>query len=57
MKWARPDIETSVSFLMKRVAKSDTDDWWKLQIILGFVKGTIGELRIIGAISLTEIMP
>ena len=26
MKRARPDIETGVSFLMKRVAKSDTDD-------------------------------
>ena len=55
-KRARPDIETGVSFLMKRVAKSDTDDWKKLRRLIGFLEGTIDELRIIGATSLTEIM-
>jgi len=56
MKRARPDIETGVSFLMKRVAKSDTVDWKKLKILIGFRKGTIDELRIICATSLTAIM-
>ena len=56
MKRARPDIETGVSFLMKRVAKSDVDDWKKLRRVIGFLKRTIDELRIIGATSLTEIM-
>ncbi len=27
MKHVRPDIETSISFLMRRVSKSDIDDW------------------------------
>jgi len=56
MKRARPDIETGVSFLMKRVAKSDVDDWKKLRRIIGFLKRTFDELRIIGATSLAEIM-
>jgi len=56
MKRVRPDIETGVSFLMKRVAKSYIDDWKKLRRIIGFLKCTIDELRIIGATSLREIM-
>ena len=45
MKRGRPDIETAVSFLMKRVSKSDTDDWKKLRRLIGFLKGTIDEFR------------
>ena len=56
MKRARPDIETGVSFLMKRVAKSDVDDRKILRRIIGFLKSTLDELRIIGATSLAEIM-
>ena len=56
MQRARPDIETAVSFLMKRVSKSDVEDWRKLRRVIGFLKGTIGELRVIGATSLTEIL-
>jgi len=41
---------------MKLVAKSDTDDCKKLRRMVGFLKGIIDELRIIGATSLTEIM-
>ena len=41
---------------MKRVPKSDTDHWKKLRRIIGFMKGTIDVLRIIGTIYLTEIM-
>ena len=53
---ARPDLETTVSFLMKRVSKSDIEDWKKLRRVIGFLKGTIDELRIIGASSLIEIL-
>ena len=56
MQRARPDIETAVSFLMKRVSKSNVDDWKKLRRVIGFLKGTIDEKRIIGATSLTEIL-
>ena len=41
---------------MKRVSKSDTDDWKKLRRLIGFIKRTIDEIRVIGATSLTEIM-
>ena len=56
MKRGRPDIETSISFLMKRVSKSDKDDWNKLRRIIGFLKGSIDDVRVIGATSITEIM-
>jgi len=56
MQRARSDIETSVSFLMKRVSKSNVDDWKKLRRVIGFLKGTIDERRMIGATSLTEIL-
>jgi len=38
------------------VSKSDIDDWNKLRRLIGFLKGTIDDIRIIGATSLTEIM-
>ena len=56
MKRDRPDLETAVLFLMKRISKSDVDDWAKLLRLIGFIKKTIDEMRFIGAISLTEIM-
>ena len=56
MKRGRPDIETSISFLMKRVSKSEQGDWNKLRGIIGFLKGTIDDVRVIGATSITEIM-
>jgi len=56
MKRGRPDIETGISFLMKRVSKSDKDDWGKLRRMIGFLKGTLDDVRIIGATSITEIM-
>eukprot|EP00957_Ditylum_brightwellii_P150511 11461030-Ditylum_brightwellii.AAC.1 len=55
MKRARPDIKTSVSFLMRRVSKSDDDDWNKLKQVLCFLNDTIEDTRKIGASSLTEI--
>ena len=52
MKRVRPDIEPTISFLMKRVSKSDKDDWEKLRRCLGFIKKTINNKRIIAADSL-----
>ena len=56
MQRGRPNIETAVSFLMKRVSKSDSEDWLKLRRVIGFLKRTIDELRVIGATSLSEIL-
>ena len=56
MKRARPDIEIAMLFLMRRVSKSDEDDWKKLKRVLSFIKSAINEKRIIGAESLTEII-
>ena len=39
MKRGRPDIETTISFLMTRVSKSNEKDWEKLKRCLGFMKG------------------
>ena len=55
MKRARPDIETSISFLSRRVSKSADDDWKKLKRVLGWLKRTIDDIRTIGATSLTEL--
>ena len=42
------DIETTVSFLCRRVTKSGEDDWNKLKILLVFLKVTVNDERIIG---------
>ena len=47
MKRVRPDIETSISFLMRRVSKSDVDDWGKLKRVLAYLKNTIDDVRVI----------
>ena len=54
-KRARPDIETSVSYLCTRVSKSTDDDWKKLRIVLGFLQNTIDDVHIIGADSLQNL--
>ena len=56
MKRARPDIETAISFLMRRVSKSDKVDWLKLKRVLSFLYSTLEDERTIGAASLTEIL-
>ena len=48
MKILRPDIDTVISYVSKRVTKSDEDDWKKLKRLLAFLGGTIGEYRILG---------
>ena len=55
MKRARPALETAISFLCTRVSKSDEDDWKKLRRVIAYVKGTIDDVRIIGADSLSKI--
>ena len=37
---ARPDIQTAVAFLTKRVKQPDKDDWGKLKRVLKYLKGT-----------------
>ena len=49
MKRARPDLETVVSFLYTRMAKSDKDDWNKLRRVIAYIQCTIENVRIIGA--------
>ena len=55
MKRGRPDIETAVSYLMTRVSKSNMKDWEKLKRCLGFLKGTINDVRVIGADSIRDL--
>ena len=55
VKRARPDCETAISFLTRRVSKSDEDDWEKLRRVLLWCKNTINDIRVIGATSLTDV--
>ena len=55
MKRARPDLETAVAFLCTRVSKSTMSDWKKLKRVLQYAKGTIKDVRIIGASNLSHI--
>ncbi len=52
MKIARPDIETSVSYLMTRVSKSNVKDWKKLSRCLGFIKKTIKEKNTLDVVNI-----
>ena len=38
---ARPDIQTAVLFLTKRVREPDEHDWDKLKRVLKYLKGTM----------------
>ena len=55
MKRGRPDIETTISYLMTRVSKSNEKDWEKLKRCLGYLKKTINDRRIIGADSMRDL--
>ena len=39
--WARRDIQSAVAFLTTRVKKPDENDWFKLQRVIKYLKGTI----------------
>ncbi|GFH61250.1 hypothetical protein CTEN210_17726 [Chaetoceros tenuissimus] len=56
MKRSRPDMETTVSFLMKRVSEPLRDDWHKFMRMMCFIKQTIEDVRIIGADSLIDML-
>ena len=55
IKRARPDIETAISFLMRRVSKSNVDDWKKLSRVVGWLKRTKNDVCVIGADSLSKL--
>eukprot|EP00957_Ditylum_brightwellii_P207109 15351509-Ditylum_brightwellii.AAC.1 len=55
MNRARPGIETTVSYLIRRVSKSNTGNWDKLLRVLGWLKSTKDDVRIVGAQSLTDV--
>jgi len=55
MKRSRPDIETAISFLCKRVSKSDTQDWKKLKRVLAWLKGSINDIRYFGLKNTDEV--
>ena len=48
-------METTISYLMTRVLKSNEKDWDKLKRCLGFLKGSINDKRVIGADSLRDL--
>ena len=54
-KIRRSDIEVAVSFLCNRVSKSTKDDWITLRRILGYLKSTIDDTRIIGAENMQDL--
>ena len=45
MKSSGPDLDTVMGFLMKRVSKSDVDNWGKLRSVLRFVHCNFKEKR------------
>ena len=55
MKISRPDLETVISFLCRRVSKSDMNYWKKLKRFLFWVKETIDDKIIIGAKIPTDV--
>ena len=55
MKRGRPDVETTVSYLMTRVAKCNEKDWEKLKHCLGYIKRTVNNVRIKGTDSLRDL--
>ena len=56
MKRSRPDLETTVSFLMKKVSEPKRDDWHKFMRMMSWIKSTIMDKRIIGAASLLDML-
>ena len=40
IKRARPDIQTTIAFLITRVKNPDEDDWKSLQLLLQYLYGT-----------------
>jgi len=56
MKRSRPDCETAVSFLMKRVSEPRRDDWYKFMRLMSWIKRTVEDRKIIGADDLLHML-
>ena len=54
-KRIRPDVDPTVAFLTTRVSMCTEQDWKKLLKLIGFLKGTIDDVRIVGASSLQDL--
>jgi hypothetical protein len=54
-KRARPNLQTAVSFLCKRVKDCDEDDWKKLKRMLQFIRGTKDDYFTLSATSLHNV--
>jgi hypothetical protein len=54
-KRARPDLQTVVSFLCKRVKDCDEDDWKKLKRMLQFTRATKDDCLTLSATSLHSV--
>ena len=55
-KRSRPDVETTVSFLVTRNKAPDKDDWCKLVRAMSWLYQTADDVRIIGADNLHEML-
>ena len=55
-KRSRPDIEPTNSFLCTRVKAPDREDWHKFKRLMCFIKGTVDDVRIIGADDLLNMI-
>ena len=55
MKRARPDLETTISYVYIRLTKSNEDYCKKLRRVIAWIKCTKDDIRIIGATSLSII--
>jgi hypothetical protein len=56
MKRSRPDVKPTVSFLMKRVANPDQDDWHKFMQMMCWLKNTQEDVQIVSANTLTDML-
>jgi AAA ATPase containing von Willebrand factor type A (vWA) domain len=54
-KRCRLDIQNAVAFLTTRVSRSDEDDWKKLIRVLQYLRGTLDDKLILGAIDIKKM--
>lgn len=51
----RLDIQNAIGFLTTRVSKSDEDDWKKLVRVLQYLRGTLDDKLILGAVDIGKM--
>jgi Histone chaperone involved in gene silencing len=54
-KRCRLDIQNAIAFLTTRVSKSDEDDWKKLIRVLQYLRGTLDDKLILGAVDIGKM--